>query len=34
MGLRLNRLGFGLEKYGARVMAWAVRRLSRKAGLV
>ena len=27
LGLKLNRLGFGLEKAGAVVMAWAIGRL-------
>ena len=30
-GKALNRIGFGLEKLGARIMAWAVSRLAKKA---
>lgn len=32
-GLLLNRIGWGVEKAGARIMAWAAARLARKAGL-
>lgn len=31
LGLGLNRLGWGVEKIGAHIMAFAVERLQRKA---
>jgi hypothetical protein len=33
LGHLLNRIGWGVEKAGARIMAWAAARLARKAGL-
>lgn len=31
LGLGLNRLGWGVEKTGAKIMAWAAARLNRQA---
>ena len=33
IGLLLNRFGWRLEKTGGHVMAWAIARLTSKAGL-